>query len=74
MVDSVVLVVRSHKTRRKQFLGAVAELRRARAKFLGVVYNGADLRNGMSYYSKYYRHRGYSPYGVEDAESNAESV
>jgi succinoglycan biosynthesis transport protein ExoP len=74
LVDSVVLVVRPRKTRRKQFLNAATELRRVRAKVLGVIINGADLRRESSYYSKYYRHHGYGPYGVEDSEIRPDSL
>jgi succinoglycan biosynthesis transport protein ExoP len=67
--ESCVLVVRSGQTRRKPFLSAVQELNRARAKIIGVVFNGADLSKEAGLYPKYY---GYSLYGMEDFESPVE--
>jgi Mrp family chromosome partitioning ATPase len=50
-----VLVVQSGKTARKPFLNAVEDLRRARAKIVGVLFNQAKAENG-DYFSKYYRY------------------
>jgi succinoglycan biosynthesis transport protein ExoP len=67
IADGMVIVIRAGKTRRKPLLGAVEELRRARANVIGVVFNGADLGMEGSYYSKYYRYyRDYGQYGKED--------
>ena len=70
VADSTVLVIRSGQTRRKPFLSAVQELKRARANIIGVVFNGADLYRLGGYYSKYH---GYSTYGKEDLEIPLES-
>jgi capsular exopolysaccharide synthesis family protein len=69
IVDSTVVVVRAGKTRRKPFLSAVEELKRARSKIIGVVFNGADFAKEGSYYSKYYRYYKYGSYGKEEPES-----
>jgi succinoglycan biosynthesis transport protein ExoP len=69
IVDASVIVVRSGRTRRKQFLNAVNELRRGRGNIIGVIFNGVDLRKGESYYSKQYRYYGYGTYGKEEEES-----
>lgn len=66
--DGAIMVVRGGKTRRKPFLTAVEELRRARANILGVVFNAADLSKEGAYYSKYYRYYKYRAYGVEEPE------
>jgi succinoglycan biosynthesis transport protein ExoP len=68
IVDGTVMVVRSGKTRRKPFVSAVEELRRARANIIGVVFNGADLRSEGSQYAHYYRYRDY---GAEEREEQA---
>lgn len=65
IADSTVLVIRSGQTRRKPFLSAVQELKRARANIIGVVFNAADLnREGISYA----KHYGYSTYGKGDLD------
>jgi succinoglycan biosynthesis transport protein ExoP len=68
ITDSVVLVLRGGKTRRKPFLAAVEELRKARTNILGVVFNAADLSKEGSYYTKYYHYHKYGLYG-EDRET-----
>ena len=70
IADSTVLVVRSGQTRRKPFLSAVQELRRARAKIIGVVFNGAKVTREGAPYAKYYS---YSGYGKDDLEVPTES-
>jgi capsular exopolysaccharide synthesis family protein len=65
IADSTVLVIRSGRTRRKPFLTAVQELRKARAKIIGVVLNGADLAREADSYPRYY---GYSSYDKDDLE------
>jgi len=69
LADGVIMIVRSGKTRRKPFLAAVEELRRARANILGVVFNAADLSKEGAYYSKYYRYYKYKAYGPEETEA-----
>ncbi|MEW5901366.1 MAG: hypothetical protein AB1715_07905, partial [Acidobacteriota bacterium] len=54
LVDGTILVVRSSKTGRKPFLDAVEELRRARSKVIGVLFNQAPVESDK-YFSKYYR-------------------
>jgi capsular exopolysaccharide synthesis family protein len=74
IAESTVLVVRSGKTRRKAFLAAVEELKRARAKIIGVVLNGVDLGKEGSYYSKYYSHYAYGVYGKEEQETFPDTI
>jgi capsular exopolysaccharide synthesis family protein len=57
LVDGTVLVVQAGKTSRTPFVNAVEELRRARAKIIGVLFNQARAENGD--HSKYYRHYRY---------------
>jgi len=55
LVDGIVLVVQSGKTPRKPFLNAIEDLRRARARIVGVLFNQGKAENG-DYYSKYHRY------------------
>jgi capsular exopolysaccharide synthesis family protein len=71
MADSVVVVVRGGHTRRKPLRSAVEELKRARAKIIGTVYNGADRNRDGSYYSRFYRYDNYGLYGKEEGQGLA---
>jgi succinoglycan biosynthesis transport protein ExoP len=73
IADSMVLVIRGGKTRRKPLVTAVEELRRARANIIGVVINGVDLSKEESYYSRYYRYYKYGLYGIEDQDTLQDS-
>lgn len=68
LVDAAIMVIRSGKTRRKPFVAAVEELKRARANILGAVFNAADLSKEGAYYSNYYRYYKYRAYGSEELE------
>ena len=54
--DSTVLVINGSKLTRKAFLKAVGELRKARSKIIGVVFNGIKLRKGNHFYMDYYHY------------------
>jgi Mrp family chromosome partitioning ATPase len=69
----MVMVIRGGKTRRKPLLGAVGELRRARANIIGVVLNAADLSKDGASYSGYYRDDHYGLYGREESDHFAEN-
>ncbi len=56
IVEGTMLVIQGGKTRRKPFLAAVDELRRAKANIIGVVVNGLDLSQNGVYYSSHYRY------------------
>lgn len=58
LVDATILVVQAGKTGRQQFLNAVEELKRARTKIVGVLFNQTPVENGDQY-SKYYRYYRY---------------
>jgi capsular exopolysaccharide synthesis family protein len=73
IVDATVIVVRAGKTRRKPFLSAIEELVRARAKLIGVIFNGVNLEKEGSYYSKYHRYYKYGLYGKEEQETPQDS-
>jgi succinoglycan biosynthesis transport protein ExoP len=55
MADATVLVLQSGKTTDKALIRGAEELRRAKAKIIGVVLNGVKLDKESGYYSKSYR-------------------
>jgi capsular exopolysaccharide synthesis family protein len=55
MADATVFVLQSGKTTDKALISGAEELRRAKAKIIGVVLNGVRLDKESGYYSKYYR-------------------
>jgi len=63
LVESTVFVIKAGEAQRKPFLNAVGELRRARTKIIGVVFNELKVRKGdysfMDYY-RYYRNDYYT--------------
>ncbi len=61
-VDGVIVVAKLGQTRRLALKHAVEELRKAKAKILGVVINGVDARKPHYYYSTVYKERYYQPY------------
>jgi len=65
IADSMLLVFRAGKTRRKTMLAAVEELRRARANIIGVVLNRVELSKAGLPYSRHYRYDRYGVYGQE---------
>ncbi len=65
IVDGVVLVTQPDKTTKKPFLRAVSELRQAKAKITGVLFNGMDIHDKAHYYHYYSRHY-YREIGEED--------
>jgi tyrosine-protein kinase Etk/Wzc len=61
MVDGVVLVIRTERTKRDAVRRALGHIRSVRGRLLGVVLNDVDLRSGAYYGS--YGHYYYSYYG-----------
>ncbi len=66
VVEGTLLVIQSDKTRRKPFLAAVEQLRRAQANIIGVVVNGLDLSRAGGSYSNRYRYYQYERSEKED--------
>lgn len=65
LADSTVCIIQAGKTTRKPFLRAVDELRHAKAKIIGVLFNEAKAK-GEGYYSPYFHYYGYHYYGEEE--------
>jgi capsular exopolysaccharide synthesis family protein len=68
-IDSTVFVIQAGKTTRKPFLQAVEELKKAKGKIIGVLFNEVKAR-GEGYYSPYYR---YSRYRYQYHDEKEES-
>jgi len=63
MVDGVVLVIRTERTKRDAVRRAIGHVRSVRGRLLGAVLNDVDMRSGAYYGS--YGHYYYSYYGRE---------
>jgi len=63
--DTTILVINADRLTRKPFLNAVEELKRAKAKIIGVVFNGVKVRKGDYFYMNYYRYYRQEYYGEE---------
>jgi len=63
MVDGVVLVIRTQRTKRDAVRRAIGHVRSVRGRLLGAVLNDVDMRSGAYYGS--YGHYYYSYYGGE---------
>jgi len=68
-VDSTVIVLRTGKAARKPVLRTVSELRRAQAKIIGVVFNGAKARVHSRYgrYTPNYMYEYYQEKPADEA-------
>ena len=67
IVDSTVLVIKAGETAKKPFLNAIGELRMAKTKVLGVVFNYLKVNKGNYGFLDYYRY--YRHYYTEAGES-----
>ena len=70
-VDSTVIVLRTGKAARKPVLRTVSELRRAQAKIIGVVFNGAKARVHTRYgrYTPNYMNEYYQEKPADEAKA-----
>ncbi|MCK4760051.1 MAG: CpsD/CapB family tyrosine-protein kinase, partial [Candidatus Aminicenantes bacterium] len=65
MSESMVFIIRAGKTARVPFLRAVEELKQAKTKIVGVVFNEVKIKE-REYYSPYQHYYRQSYYGEED--------
>jgi len=65
--DSTVFIIQAGKTTRKPFLQAVENLKRAKAKVIGVLFNEVKAK-GEGYYSPYYHYYRYRSHYYEEEE------
>ena len=70
LADSLVFIIKAGEIARKPFLNAVEELRRAKAKIIGVLFNELKVRRGDYHFMDYYRYYRHGYYGEEEKRIN----
>lgn len=70
LADSTVLVINAGKLIQKPFLNAVEELRHAKIKIIGVIFNGLKVRKGNYFYMDSYRYYRSRYYGEEEGKGD----
>lgn len=70
--DSTVMVINGSKLTRNPFVNAVEELKRARVKIIGVLFNGLRVKKGDYFHMDYYRYYRYDYYGEEEGRADSE--
>ena len=70
MADSVVFLIKAGEVARKPFLNAVEELRRAKAKIIGVLFNELKVKKGDYHFMDYYRYYRHGYYGEEEKQAD----
>jgi capsular exopolysaccharide synthesis family protein len=68
LADSVVFIIKAGEVARKPFLNAVEDLRRAKAKIIGVLFNELKVRRGDYHFMDYYRYYRHGYYGEEEKQ------
>jgi capsular exopolysaccharide synthesis family protein len=71
IADSTVLIIKAGEVMRKPFLTAVEELRRAKAKIIGVLFNELKVKKGDYHFMEYYRYYRHGYYGEEEKQTNS---
>jgi capsular exopolysaccharide synthesis family protein len=72
MTDATMFVIKAGITARKPFLNAIAELRKANANIMGVLFNELRITTGDLGFMDYYRYYRYEYYGDGDEKPSAE--
>jgi len=62
LADSTMIIIRAGSARRKPFLSAIEEIKRANAKIIGVVFNEVKLKKADYHFIDYYRYYRYRYY------------
>jgi succinoglycan biosynthesis transport protein ExoP len=71
LVDSTVFVIKAGELTHKPFLNAVEELRRAKAKIIGVLFNELKMTRGDYSFMNYYRYYRQHYYGEEEKQTSS---
>ncbi len=66
LADGMVYVLKAGKTARKAFVSSIGELRQAKVKLIGIVFNGLKVRKSDYYFMNYYRYYRYKHYSDEN--------
>ena len=69
IVDATVVVVRAGKTAQKYFLQTIEELRRAKAKIIGLLFNESKTRDEQYYKKRYSQYYQSQPYMFEEKDN-----
>jgi len=69
LADSTIFIVKADKTTRKPFLNAIEELRRAKARIIGIMFNEVNVKKGDYHFMDYYRYYRYHYYGEEEKQA-----
>ena len=70
LADCTMMVIKAGDAERKPFLSAVEELRRAKAKIIGVIFNEVKVKKGDYYFMDYYRYYRYRYYEEEERKTS----
>jgi len=65
----MVFIIQAGKTARKPFLRAIEELKQAKTKIIGVVFNEVKFKE-REYYSPYYHYYRTGYYGDEEGRDS----
>ncbi len=68
IADSTVFIIKAGEVARKPFLNAVEELRRAKVKIIGVLFNELKVKKGDYHFMDYYRYYRHGYYGEEEKQ------
>jgi capsular exopolysaccharide synthesis family protein len=71
IADSTVFIIKAGEIARKPFLSAVEELRRAKVKIMGVIFNELKVKKGDYHFMDYYRYYRHGYYGEEEKQTNS---
>lgn len=69
LADCMVFIIQAGKTARKPFLRAIEELKQAKTKIIGVVFNEVKFKE-REYYSPYYHYYRTGYYGDEEGRDS----
>ncbi|MBN1938008.1 MAG: polysaccharide biosynthesis tyrosine autokinase [Candidatus Aminicenantes bacterium] len=65
LADMTVLILKTGKTTRKPLLRAIEELRKAKARIAGVIFNDAESKKG-TFYTPYFQYEYYQDPGINE--------
>jgi len=66
--DCTIIVLRPEKAHRKPFLNAISEIRKAKSKIIGVIFNDVNFRKNVYSYDSYKYHYHYRYHDQEPDE------
>jgi len=67
LADMTIIVLKTGKTTRKPLLRTIEELRKAKARIAGVIFNDAESKKG-TFYTPYFQYEYFQDSGLDEAE------